>query len=86
MNIRFTKEPDGIYCAIAEKEVYKGVVCEELLFAEITPTPGGFEVRWEDDYGNPSSHKTLDDAKQYIILEQHKHSPHINGKTWTVDE
>jgi hypothetical protein len=89
------------YFAISQLEKYKGKVYDELMWAEITPgiiamkrraigiTPSmpeeAFIVIWEDDWQNKLVFTTLEEAKQHIIKNFHKHVPHNNGKIFEED-
>jgi hypothetical protein len=83
--LKFIKETSTIY-AVLQNEVYKGKMCEEVMFAEIDKVQGGFKVIWEDSHKEPHLFQELADAKQYVMLEYPKHNGFINGKTWEVED
>jgi len=83
--MKFLKENDTVF-ALIQNEEYKGQMCEEVLFAEINKTSKGYEVLWEDNHREKHLFQDLADAKQYIVLEAHKHSGYINGRVWEVGD
>ena len=83
--MKFLKENDT-YFAIIQNDVYNGLMCEEIMYAEIEKSSKGWLVRWEDKFNEPHPFQELADAQQYVLLQYHKHTPFINGKSWKVDE
>lgn len=87
MKIEFEKDStSSIYFAVSKMEVWKGKVHDELMWAEITPDANNntFTVVWEDDYYNPLTANTLDEAKDHIRKNFSKHKPHINGASYNI--
>jgi hypothetical protein len=82
----FTKEPDGSYSGILKNQVYQGMMHEELYYCDIDKAVKGYTVRWQDDYSNGVDFAELGDAKQYVVLEYYKHTPHSNGTKWEIED
>lgn len=93
MKITFEQE-DSVLFAIAQNVHYKGKMCDEILYAEIEEVsvniPLGhlsvFSLRWEDCWDKDQSFTTQEEAKQYVIANYTSHKPHINGKSYDIDE
>lgn len=83
MNLKFFKEADSYY-AIAEKEVYKGMVCDELWFAEVDKTPTGVMLRWEDSYEKPEPFETFAEARTFILQNYKSHTPLVVGNRYQL--
>lgn len=80
MNIIFPQETHHSWFAIAQDVEYQNHWCEELIFAEITELgPLAYEIRWEDDYGNPRCFEDRATAESYIKKHYGKHKPYYNG-------
>lgn len=71
-----------IYFAIAQNEVYRGKIAEELMFAELVPGEDGVKVVWEDDFYHPVILNTLEEAKRFVLNHYYKHTPHVNGSLY----
>jgi len=84
MRLTFVKE-DGTYYAVAFDQIFNGEMCQEWMFAEISPSLGAFMVRWENDYSNPLHFNTLPEAKIYIEKNHYKYNPIPNGAKFNVE-
>jgi hypothetical protein len=90
MKIIFTKNLEGLeapegWTAICNNVEYNGQMCDELLYASIDKTSKGYCVRWEDSYSERHDFDTLEDAQQLILLSYFKHTPHVNGNTYDLE-
>lgn len=85
MKIEFNLEPDNTYSALSFDVVYRGLLTEELYWADINPALGGYMVRWQDSYNKPIHCDTFEDAKQHVIDNYSIHTPHINGKQYGIE-
>jgi hypothetical protein len=87
MKITFEQEGNSIF-AVAQNVKYKGKMCDELLYCEIWlgTLPFSVGIRWEDDYNKPVNADTIEEAKQHILDNYSSHKPHINGKSYDIDE
>ena len=83
--MKFIRENDT-YFGVLQNEVYNNRVCEELLYCEITKTAKGWELAWEDKFSEKHYFQEIRDAQQYAILVYPKRTPHVNGKTWEINE
>lgn len=90
MTIKFEKDTANGYeefYAVSQLEVYKGKAHDELLWAEIRQTGDAqFRVVWEDNWQHPEFFGSLAEAKDHIVKTHNKHTPHINGTTFDIDE
>lgn len=90
MKITFEKSTDNGYeefFAISQLEIYKGKAHDELLWAEIRQVGDKrWRLTWEDSWQKPVFVESLIEAKEHVIKEHHKHTPHINGTTFDIDE
>lgn len=91
MKITFEEGRDNGYLeyfAISTLEVWKGKAHDELMWAELKPNEGfaPCTVRWEDDWKTIHSFESLDAAKDHVLKNWQKHSPHVNGMTFEIDE
>lgn len=95
MKIEFEEDRSNgylMYFAISKMEIWKGKVHDELIWAELTPGMyekddkqfDGIEVVWEDDYYNPTIVNTMEQAKEHIMKNFYKHTPHINGASYNI--
>jgi hypothetical protein len=85
--MKFYQEEEGTWSAIRENVIENGWHYSELYFADILKVyTGGFTVRWNDRYQEQHNFNEIGDAKQYIVLEYHKHKPHENGVKYKIDE
>jgi hypothetical protein len=86
------------YFAISQLEVYRGKAYDELMWAEIAvgeltdkifkTIDGGntYRVMWEDDWQNPEFFSTLAECKAHILKTFHRHTPHVNGVVFDINE
>lgn len=75
------------YYAVSYLAIYGRKVHDELLWAEIRRyCDGRWRVLWEDDWQNPFFVGSLFEAKEHILTNYHRHSPHINGKSFNIEE
>lgn len=74
MTILFESEGDTLY-AVAYDEVLNGYLHQELMWAEIDKALGGYMVRFEDSWGTPHHHATLQEAKDFVLKTYYKHTP-----------
>lgn len=72
-------EENGSHFAISEYEVWKDQVCEELLWAEVTPEN---MVIWQDSWQYPVKCETFSKAERYIRENYLQHTPIILGKRY----
>lgn len=87
MKIEFEEDRNNgylIYFAISKREIWKGKVHDELMWAEILPIITTFKLTWEDDYYNPIIVDTMEQAKEHIMKNFSKHTPHINGASYNI--
>lgn len=83
--IRFVTETfkdKETHFAIAENAKWMGQYYNELLFCELTPNGLSVSVSWEDDWQNPISFVTLEEAKAYVLHNYTSHEPHKQGEPW----
>lgn len=81
------------YFAIQKDVVIGNKQYDELLYAEIQrgmvrteeSIYDGWVVVWQDDWQNKIPFNTLDEAKQYVLTNYLKHTGHINGNTYEID-
>jgi hypothetical protein len=93
MKITFEQEGNSIF-AVSQNVKYKGKMCDELMFAEIKEQKGDtvlgslpfFMVHWEDSYSDGVYFPFEWQAKQYVLDNYSSHKPHINGKSYEIDE
>jgi hypothetical protein len=90
MKIIFEKDSRNGYeefFAISQMEIWKGKVYDELMWAEIRLVVTRlFRVVWEDAWQAPEFKTTLDEAKAFILQNYAKHTPHINGAAFSIEE
>lgn len=84
MKIIFNKEPDCTLSCLSFDVVWKGMLVDELYWADISKALGNFMVRWNDDYRNPVHCDSEESAKQHVIDNYLRHTPHINGRQYEL--
>lgn len=87
MKIKFYKEDECSWSAIAENVELDGWHYDELYWADINKMHDGvYNVQWQDNYSEKHPFKELGDAQQYVVLTYHKHKAHENGRKYQLDE
>ena len=79
--ITFITEDRSIF-AIEQNIVKNGKFYDELFYAEITDFN---TVIWQDNWKEILEFKTLEEAKQHILDNYTKHTPHKNGGEYDID-
>lgn len=84
MTIIFNDEPDGSISALSFDAVWKGFLNDELYWSDVSKALGGWMVRWNDSYNETLHFETLERAKNHIIENYSKHTPHLNGRRYEL--
>lgn len=85
MKIKFESGDDS-YFAISENAFWRGLMYEELLWAEVKPSGNKYVVVWEDAWNKLIKFDSIDEARQHVEQNFKNHKPHINGKEYNMED